>query len=274
MWRNRNLDEGRSRDTAFRPLIGRGCRALPPSVALCLPYATGSAAEAVPRAAAICRGAGGQPLPLTGRLSFQPRRLSAGLSIRRLWCSGAPSDNTVSYMDMKLSVTASLPYDLQVVLGRDWLFFCCQTLPHAAFHLSSGTVEPGQQSSALLPPNSLSQPMDLDPPSQSNNYVSNRSACRVLCQDFESAADMSKAVLSIILDANHKQISTESLLHVRSVIGKHAQSVGTADTNAYSSTSITDFFNSFETHRKPDLLSIAALHHIQIPQSATAGTQF
>ncbi|KAJ7743662.1 cytochrome P450 [Mycena olivaceomarginata] len=41
--------------TAFRPLIGRGCRALPPSVALCLPYATGSAAEAVPRAAAIGR---------------------------------------------------------------------------------------------------------------------------------------------------------------------------------------------------------------------------
>ncbi|KAJ7896611.1 hypothetical protein B0H14DRAFT_2557979 [Mycena olivaceomarginata] len=72
-------------------------------------------------------------------------------------------------------------------------------------------------------PNSLSQPMDLDPPSQSNNYVSvdvswfprpDRSACRTLCQDFESAADMSKAVLGIILDADHKQISTESLLHV------------------------------------------------------------
>ncbi|KAJ7833638.1 hypothetical protein B0H14DRAFT_3142566 [Mycena olivaceomarginata] len=59
----------------IRPLIGRGCRALPPSVALCLPYATGSAAEAVPRAAAIGLGAGGQPLPPTGRLSFQPRRL-------------------------------------------------------------------------------------------------------------------------------------------------------------------------------------------------------
>jgi hypothetical protein len=62
---------------------------------------------------------------------------------------------------------------------------------------------------------------------------------------------MSKAVLSIILDADHKQISTESLLHVvaalnisvtgncnlrfkvRSVIGKHAQSVSTADTNAW-----------------------------------------
>ncbi|KAJ7804620.1 hypothetical protein B0H14DRAFT_2612131 [Mycena olivaceomarginata] len=182
---------------------------------------------------------------------------------------------------------------------------CLMLLP-----LSSGTVEPGQQSSALLPPNSLSSLWILillhrvtimsafldvvvfvmSP--QLATALLHRSACRVLCQDFESAADMSKAVLSIILDANHKQISTESLLHVaavlnisvfgdrnlrfkvRSVIGKHAQSVGTADTNAYSSTSITDFFNSFETHRKPDLLSIAALHHIQIPQSPTAGTQF
>jgi hypothetical protein len=73
---------------------------------------------------------------------------NSGLSICRLWCSGLPSDNTVSYMHMKLSVTASLPYDL--VLGRDWLFFYCQTLPHAAFHLSSRTVEPGLQPSGTF----------------------------------------------------------------------------------------------------------------------------
>lgn len=41
-----------------------------------------------------------------------------------------------------------------------------------------------------------------------------RSACRALCQDFQSAADMSKAVLSIILDADPKHLSTESLAHV------------------------------------------------------------
>jgi hypothetical protein len=44
--------------TAFRPLIGRGCRALPPSDTLCLPYATGSAEKRLPRAV--------PPLVLTG----------------------------------------------------------------------------------------------------------------------------------------------------------------------------------------------------------------
>ncbi|KAJ7842368.1 hypothetical protein B0H14DRAFT_3139934, partial [Mycena olivaceomarginata] len=70
-----NPERAHAKTSRQGPLIGRGCRALPPSGALCLPYATGSAAEAVPRAAAIGRGAGGQPLPPTGRLSFQPRRL-------------------------------------------------------------------------------------------------------------------------------------------------------------------------------------------------------
>jgi hypothetical protein len=39
-------------------------------------------------------------------------------------------------MNVKLSVTASLPYDL--LLGCDWLFFCGKTLLHASFLLSSG----------------------------------------------------------------------------------------------------------------------------------------
>jgi hypothetical protein len=41
-----------------------------------------------------------------------------------------------------------------------------------------------------------------------------RSACRALCQDFDSAADMSKAVLNLFLDATDKQLSTKSLLHI------------------------------------------------------------
>ncbi|KAJ7330838.1 hypothetical protein DFH08DRAFT_1021849 [Mycena albidolilacea] len=49
--------------TAFRPLIGRGCRAWPPSATLGLPYATGSAEKRLPHAAAIGHGGGGQPLP-------------------------------------------------------------------------------------------------------------------------------------------------------------------------------------------------------------------
>jgi hypothetical protein len=45
-----------------------------------------------------------------------------------------------------------------------------------------------------------------------------RSTCRVLCQDFESAVDLSKAVFNVILDADDKQISTESLLHVAAAL--------------------------------------------------------
>ncbi|KAJ7301054.1 hypothetical protein DFH08DRAFT_724710, partial [Mycena albidolilacea] len=41
-----NTPEPNHAITAFRPLIGRGCRALPPSATLCLPYATGSAEKA------------------------------------------------------------------------------------------------------------------------------------------------------------------------------------------------------------------------------------
>ncbi|KAJ7874033.1 hypothetical protein B0H14DRAFT_3859896 [Mycena olivaceomarginata] len=38
-----------------------------------------------------------------------------------------------------LSVTSTLPYD--VVLGRDWLLFCRETLPHTSFDLSSGSTQ-------------------------------------------------------------------------------------------------------------------------------------
>ncbi|KAJ7480473.1 hypothetical protein B0H11DRAFT_2280520 [Mycena galericulata] len=46
-----------------------------------------------------------------------------------------PSSGTVCSMPIKLSVCSGLPYDF--VLGRDWSFFCCQTLPYASFSLSS-----------------------------------------------------------------------------------------------------------------------------------------
>ncbi|KAJ7822190.1 hypothetical protein B0H14DRAFT_2598709 [Mycena olivaceomarginata] len=114
-----------------------------------------------------------------------------------------------------------------------------------------------------------------------------RSACCVLCQDFESAADMAEIVLNIILDADDKHISTESLSHVAaalnlsvardrnlrfklcSAIRKHTEAVTSADVDIRSSASIADFFDSSETHRKPILLSIAALHRIEVPEKLT-----
>ncbi|KAJ7830668.1 hypothetical protein B0H14DRAFT_3872539 [Mycena olivaceomarginata] len=51
-------------------------------------------------------------------------------------------------MHMKLSIAAGLPYDL--VLGRDWLFFCRETLLLVSFNLPSGIVGPRQQSNAVF----------------------------------------------------------------------------------------------------------------------------
>ncbi|KAJ7924534.1 hypothetical protein B0H13DRAFT_2578761 [Mycena leptocephala] len=114
-----------------------------------------------------------------------------------------------------------------------------------------------------------------------------RSACRALSQDFEAVADIAKAALNIILDADHTEISTEALSHVaaalnisvpgdrnlrfklRVALRKHAENVSSAGAHVRSSTSIADFFNSFESHRRPVLLSIAALHRIHVLEKAT-----
>lgn len=71
--------------TAFRPLIGRCYRALPPSDALCLPYATGSAEKRLPRAAAIGRGGGNQPPPLQPTSSSDHGAVAV-LYLRRSGC--------------------------------------------------------------------------------------------------------------------------------------------------------------------------------------------
>ncbi|KAF8162204.1 hypothetical protein K438DRAFT_1985325 [Mycena galopus ATCC 62051] len=68
--------------------------------------------------------------------------LSAGISAPGSVASGIltlPCGDTVCSMHTKLSVTSTLPYD--VVLGRDWLFFCRETLPHTSFDLSSGSTQ-------------------------------------------------------------------------------------------------------------------------------------
>ena len=71
--------------------------------------------------------------------------LSSGVPTVQSVASGAltlPSGDSVCSMHIKLRICSDLPYDL--VLGRDWLFFCRETLPHASFVLSSGVVTPGR----------------------------------------------------------------------------------------------------------------------------------
>ncbi|KAJ6537894.1 hypothetical protein B0H19DRAFT_1270286 [Mycena capillaripes] len=61
-------------------------------------------------------------------------KLTSGILALQSLVSGVltlPSDNGVNSINVKLSVIASLAYDL--VLGRDWLLFFRETLPHACF---------------------------------------------------------------------------------------------------------------------------------------------
>ncbi|KAF8149639.1 hypothetical protein K438DRAFT_1943824 [Mycena galopus ATCC 62051] len=72
--------------------------------------------------------------------------LSSGVPASESSASGVltlPCGDTACSMHMKLSIVAGFLYDL--VLGRDWVFFCRETLPHVSFSLSSGIVSPGQQ---------------------------------------------------------------------------------------------------------------------------------
>ncbi|KAJ7735681.1 hypothetical protein B0H14DRAFT_2639128 [Mycena olivaceomarginata] len=74
------------------------------------------------------------------------------------------SGNTVCSMNTELSVCSEHLYDL--VLGRDWLFFCQETIPLAMFALTSGIVCLGKSSSTvvndLLPGASGPSDMDVD----------------------------------------------------------------------------------------------------------------
>lgn len=111
--------------------------------------------------------------------------LSAGISAPGSVASGIltlPCGDTVCSMHTKLSVTSTLPYD--VVLGRDWLFFCRETLPHTSFDLSSGSVSPGHRS----PP-----PVD-----QCGHLDTNSSAMDVDAQPCEGTPSQSKSVPSFL----------------------------------------------------------------------------
>ncbi|KAJ6605893.1 hypothetical protein B0H10DRAFT_2075484 [Mycena sp. CBHHK59/15] len=70
--------------------------------------------------------------------------LTSGLSAVESLVSGRlcllyrSSSDSVLSLDVQLAVSASLPFDL--VLGRDWLVHCTNSVPDACFYLSSGLV--------------------------------------------------------------------------------------------------------------------------------------
>ncbi|KAJ7478440.1 hypothetical protein FB451DRAFT_1172772 [Mycena latifolia] len=101
---------------------------------------------------------------------------------------------------------------------------------------------------------------------------------------------MAAAVLDIVLAADHKKISTEHLCHIaaalditpsgsrnlrfklRAAMRNHVQSLQYTSVESRSLASVGDFFNSFEAHLKPVLLSIAALHRVQLPAKPSTET--
>ncbi|KAJ6530469.1 hypothetical protein DFH09DRAFT_1093515 [Mycena vulgaris] len=112
-------------------------------------------------------------------------------------------------------------------------------------------------------------------------------ACRAVSQGYASATDVSEAALKVILDANHKQMSTENYCHVaaatnittsgarnlrfklRAAIRPHLMKISQEESGNRSSASVADFFNSFESYRKPVLVAIAAFHRIELLEKAT-----
>ncbi|KAJ6492080.1 hypothetical protein C8R45DRAFT_1096126 [Mycena sanguinolenta] len=99
---------------------------------------------------------------------------------------------------------------------------------------------------------------------------------------------MSVAALNIILAGEHTKISTEHLCQVaaalnfsisrstrnlrfkiNAAIRKHLLTVESAPIESRSSASVADFFDSFESHRRPILKSIAALHRVELPEKPT-----
>ncbi|KAJ6574051.1 hypothetical protein B0H19DRAFT_1063061 [Mycena capillaripes] len=118
-------------------------------------------------------------IPLT--VSVEPASLKSLISIDWILSSGVPaplscasgvltlpSGDTLCSMNMKLSVVYEITYDL--VLGRDWILFCRQTLPHASFSLSSGVFYPAQPRSLPFSVHPTAQDLDTQPqPHRDNN---------------------------------------------------------------------------------------------------------
>jgi hypothetical protein len=105
-----------------------------------------------------------------------------------------------------------------------------------------------------------------------------RSTCAVIAEEFESPPSMNAAVLELILATDDKKITAEPLCHVAAAIDdtpsgrrnlrfklsaamhSHLQTCEFTSVESRSSVSVAEFIKSFEAHRRPVLLFIAALH--------------
>ncbi|KAJ6509775.1 hypothetical protein DFH09DRAFT_1288674 [Mycena vulgaris] len=111
--------------------------------------------------------------------------------------------------------------------------------------------------------------------------------CRAVSQGYASAADVSEAALKVILDADHKQMSTEHYCHVaaaanittsgtrnlgfklRAAIREHLMKISQEESDNCSLHQLQISLTHLKVTRKPALVAIAAFHHIELPEKAT-----
>ncbi|KAJ6555901.1 hypothetical protein B0H19DRAFT_1262034 [Mycena capillaripes] len=112
--------------------------------------------------------------------SYNPQLESSVLSLDWVLSSGIPTsssvvsglfsvpccDGLIRSMNVRLAVTASLPFDL--VLGHDWMLYCRNSFPSIRFALTSGSIHACPIPSLNPVPNDSSMDIDGDvqpPPS-------------------------------------------------------------------------------------------------------------
>jgi hypothetical protein len=113
-----------------------------------------------------------------------------------------------------------------------------------------------------------------------------RSACRALCQDFGCTAEMSKAVSNIVLNADYKLMSTESLSHlnisvpgVRNLRFKLRAALKTYSANIASTTpdisskSMKSVFDIQFCHSTSNTFETALPVRLQLPDDSTPAPQ-
>ncbi|KAJ7215551.1 hypothetical protein GGX14DRAFT_696497 [Mycena pura] len=85
--------------------------------------------------------------------------LASGIKASASKASGVLSLPCTINMNVHVVIKDSLPFDL--VLGRDWNLFCCDSVPNVRFVLSSGMLDLTPQAPlAIHPPDDC--PMDVD----------------------------------------------------------------------------------------------------------------
>jgi hypothetical protein len=81
---------------------------------------------------------------------------------------------------------------------------------------------------------------------------------------------MSTESLAHIATALNIHVSLRNLrFRLRGELRKYSENLCSVDINHQSSVTVAELFHSFEKLRRPALISIAALHRIQIPNKAT-----